>query len=334
MEFGNIEHVILMGNGLLTANCAGQLEADGYDVLLAISPRHSQEIVTRDGDSLIEHLQKKNLKFVVSDDINADDRVTGIISNTTLGLSLGSAWIFRQEFIDLFGGNLLNMHGARLPQERGGGFSWQILRENHLGCCLIHQVDKGIDTGPIVKYKEYSFPMKCRIPQDYMDVAESEDFEFLLEFFREIKAKQTFKNIEQLEYLSTYWPRLSSEHHGYIDWDWDIWQIERFICAFDDPYKGASTFANGHRVFLKDCFLHLSDGTHHPFQSGIIYRKSPTRLFVAGNGGSIVLGTVTTQDEASIFKNIRVGDRFHTPIDLLQKAKNFRAIYTPTGLLE
>ena len=95
-------------------------------------------------------------------------RVKKEVTDNTLGLSFGSIWIFKEDYIKLFDGRLLNTHGARLPQDRGGGgFSWRILRNERLGYSLIHQVDAGIDTGNIVAVDEYVYPHSCRITLDY-----------------------------------------------------------------------------------------------------------------------------------------------------------------------
>ena len=37
--------------------------------------------------------------------------------------------------------------------------------------------------------------------------------------------------------LSQYWPRLSTETHGWIDWNWNLVNIYRFCCAFSFPYE-------------------------------------------------------------------------------------------------
>ena len=201
-----------------------------------------------------------------------------------------------------------------------------------MGCCLIHQVDEGIDTGPIIKYKEFLYPIWCRVPKDYLQVYVEQNRGFLREFFEEVRNQKDFRYIEQPEYLSTYWPRLSTEHHGYLDWNWRLRQIERFICAFDDPFKGASTFINGNRVFLKNCFVSFNDGVFHPYQTGMIYRKSADLLFVATEDGTLVIGSVTDENGEVVMAEIPLGDRFYTPLECLEKARQFRAIYTPKGL--
>jgi hypothetical protein len=112
----------------------------------------------------------------------------------------------------------------------------------------------------------------------------------------------------------------------------NLWTFspEWFSCAFDDPYKGASTFFNGLRVRLKGCFSVINDGTFHPFQKGFIYKISGSSVFVAAEEGSLIIQSA--KDDNDIFNNVIIGDRFYTPVKYLEKARQFRAVYTPVGL--
>ena len=42
---------------------------------------------------------------------------------------------------------------------------------------------------------------------------------------------------KQLKKNSTYWPRIDTESHGWINWNWSGEEILNFIKAFDDPNK-------------------------------------------------------------------------------------------------
>lgn len=332
MQFSNIDRIMLMGGGAHLLDLAAYLTESGYTVQIVTSPRHSQELVTPCGVTFIQQAEAYGLKYNICEEINTDPGILCDITSQTLGLSLGAAWIFRKKFIDRFQGKLLNMHSARLPQDRGGGVSWSILRGSRLGCCLIHQVDEGIDTGPIVKFSDFLYPVWCRVPRDYYDFLFQENEKFLLEFFAEVKNGKEFTLLQQTDYLSSYWPRLSTEYHGYLDWSWNLEQIERFICAFDDPYQGASTLVNGKRVFINGCAIAYNDGVFHPFQVGIVYRISTGLLFVATENGTLIIESISDENGRNCMDEIRVGDRFYTPRELLDKALQFRAVYTPQGL--
>ena len=266
MKFGKVDYIILFGGGELLAKFALSLIEKNFRFMVVTSERHSKESINIDSEviNLKQFLDDYKIDHHISQDVNYDNFMISKISATTCGISIGAAWIFRDSFIEHFNGKLLNVHGTRLPQNRGGGgFSWQILRSNRLGFSVIHQIETGIDTGPIIKYKEFFYPASCRIPRDYKELYIKNTYSLLNEFLEDIKNNREFKCINQRECFSIYWPRLSTEMHGFIDWTWPLQDIELFICAFDDPYKGASTFINGRRVFLKKCFSDFNDGRFH-----------------------------------------------------------------------
>ena len=121
-----------------------------------------------------------------------------------------------------------------------------------LGFCLLHQVDGGIDAGPVVAVREFLYPPASRIPADFQTVYEKENLAFLADLFsRIIKKKTAFPITSQPEYLSSYWPRLHTLSHSWIDWSMPVDDLDRFVCAFDDPYAGSQTLWNETPVFLK-----------------------------------------------------------------------------------
>ena len=335
MNFGKISRYILFGGGQLLCLTARQLKKESYSVFVVTSERHSSEPISINESSvpLLEFLKNEHIDYIISKDIFRDSEVLNKITEDTIGISFGAAWIFRKQFIDLFNGRLLNCHGARLPQDRGaGGFSWRILRDERVGVSLIHQIDPGVDTGDIILFKEYTYPHTCRHPIDYQIYSIGQYQDLLIKFFQLVKDKKPFECITQQEYFSSYWPRLATDIHGYIDWSWTLRDIERFICAFDDPYNGASTLLNGKRVKLKKSYSSLNDGIFHPFQKGFIYRISEDVVFIATEQGSLLVNEVFDDNGINIKHDLRVGDRFYTPMKYIEEAKQFRAVYTATGL--
>lgn len=334
MHFGIIEDYLLFGGGALLAQFALELKKKGKLFGVVTSERHAKEHITSPaGISLEAFLAKEAVKLIISSDINSDRKVLSAISSKTLGVSIGAAWVFKPSFIDRFNGKLVNLHGSRLPRDRGGGgFSWRILRNDRLGCSLIHLVDKGIDTGKIVAFEEYSFPPSCHIPLDYHAYSIDQYLSLLRTFINDIDKDKEFKLLSQPEYLSTYWPRLSTDHHAYIDWSWKLKEIEQFICAFDNPYNGAITFLNGKRIRLKNCISTSSDGTFHSFQQGLVYRLTANGVFVACRGGSLIIQDIRDYNNLSKVDQIGLGDRFYTPYEFLEQARQYRAVYTTTGL--
>ena len=333
--FGTIDKYLLFGGGLLLIHTARRLKELGFQVLTITSQRHSIETRSIDSktNTLIDWLEQDQIEYVISDDITTDAQVLNAISDKTIGLSFGAGWIFKQEFIDLFKGNLLNMHGAQLPRNRGGGgFSWRILQGDRVGVSLIHKIDSGVDTGDIVFSEEYIYPETCKVPLDFLEYSVKKYNELLNVFFHKVSNQDLFKISSQDEKFSTYWPRLSTEVHGYINWNWTLEDIERFICAFDDPYDGASTFLHKTKVRIKKCHSSYEDGDFHPFQTGLIYRKIDNCIFVATEKGSIVVNEILDVTGNNLMETLKVGDRLYTPQEFINSSMQYRAIYTPVGL--
>ncbi|MDD2655124.1 MAG: formyltransferase family protein [Candidatus ainarchaeum sp.] len=335
MRFGKINNYILMGQGEVLFRLAKMVKQRGHGLLVVISPRDRGDKVPVDGGfrSLEDLLKSESIEFMVSQDINNEAALKFRITKNTLGISSGAAWLFKGAFIKLFEGRLINLHGTRLPQDRGGGgFSWRILRGERVGYSIVHRIDEGVDTGSILKCREYVYPHSCRVPADYQKYSASKYIEMLEEFLGEVEKEKDFQEASQQEYFSAYWPRLATDIHGYINWGWKLEDIDRFICAFDDPYKGAATFINGTKARLKKSGTWVNDGPFHPFQKGMVYRISGGNVFVATESGTLILGSVEDDNGASMIQKIKVGDRFYTPAEHLEKAMQFRAVYTSTGL--
>lgn len=332
MNFGKIDQFMIFGAGQLLVDVVLMLKKSGRKVHVATSERNVSDNLMIDRKPLKTFLYENDIDFIVSEDVNKDPRIVQCIDSSTLGISVGAPWIFKDELINRFSGKLINSHGARLPQNRGGGgFSWRILRDDRLGYSVIHQLNTGLDTGAIVSYSEYYFPHSCRVPVDYEKYSHEKNMQLFKEFISGIESGIDFSPIGQPEYLSSYWPRLSTEIHGYIDWSWDLKDIERFICAFDDPYIGATTYINNNKVRLKACMSGTSDGYFHPFQRGIIYRISNGTFFIATPGGSLIVNDVRDEFENDFRDKLRVGDRFYTPSELIDDALKSRVVYTPKG---
>jgi len=156
--------------------------------------------------------------------------------------------------------------------------------------------------------------------------------DFVLGFIEELRQQVvSVDTVKQSDYFSTYWPRLSTEKNGWIDWSEKIESLERFICAFDDPYEGSKTFLNEQKVYIKDVMIDFSDPQFHRFQSGIIYRKRPSWISVCANGGTLIIKKIVDENGSNLLDTIKVGDRFSTPL-LHLESRYERVVYTPSGI--
>lgn len=325
---------MLLGGGAEIVPLANFVASQGKAVQIITSPRHAVEVFDPAG-TVEECAKASNISFLVAEDIASSSAIDAIGDMSgAVALSFGAAWIFKPRMIvDVFANRLFNLHGTRLPQNRGGGcWSWQILMGNRFGFNLLHVIDGGVDTGDIVAYKEFIYPASCRTPMDYMGYYAQQNFSFITEFLqRTFSGSVAVTPRAQPEYLSTHWPRLNTNVHGWIDWNWRVEQLDRFICAFDDPYGGAQTVWNGESIRLKSVLADYADISCHPAQSGIVFRKNAGWLVIACNGGNIIVQRVLDSEGRDIHDRVRVGDRFFTPQTMLEQMAE-RVVYTPVGL--
>ena len=319
----------------MAALCRSLVQRDLAAMLFA-SPRHLDDPVDKDGTTLREVLKQLRTPYCSTDDINTEPALSDFLTPSTLGLALGAAWVFEEDLVNRFDGKLLDFMGIALPQYRGGAhYTWQILRQNKQGCCNLQVIHGGIETfhkGEIINRKEYFFPASVSIPQDYFDAAIPHEVSFLEQFLDEVAQGKDFELHSLQESMSSYFPFLYTEKHGFIDWRWRTEEIDRFICAFDSPYAGASTLVDGQRVYLKNCHVEYNDGTFHPFQSGLVYRKTNDALFVATRDGTLVVKQILDAEGSDVSENIESGQRLYTPQRYLEEAMMFQALYGPEGI--
>lgn len=286
--------------------------------------------------------QSKNIKKInyrVFDKVNAECKkfiVKNFDIEKTLFVSLGSRIIFSEKIIKKFlKNNLVNFHNSRLPLDAGGGsMSWRILRNDRIDNQLVHLVDKGIDTGPIIYSKNSLFPHNCVIPQEMEEYSTKLFISFFEAFIKEIKLGKKFLLKNQSNYLGRYNPRLNTNINGWIDWDMSSENLIRFINAFDDPYPGALTSINKKIVRIKKAQLHDGDSINHPFMSGLISRHDKDWLVVSTADKSMILiEKVLNKKNKNIISDLKQGDRFVTSLSKLYLARKDRIKYNSRGLI-
>ncbi|MFQ5890823.1 MAG: hypothetical protein ACE5JR_12325 [Gemmatimonadota bacterium] len=338
MRFNRIDRIILFGGAPLLARSAEALADDGYELFVFTSPRHAHEAVTPDGRRLEEVLASLGTPYWVTDDINGEKALPGLISSSTLGLGMGEAWSFGRELIDAFEGQLVDVMGIPLPRYRGGAhYSWMILAGERRMACNIQLINEEMaqafhDSAAIVHRREYELGPGVRVPQDYFDAAVPAELEFIREFLALIEEGWEFELRFLDERQSLLFPRLKTAIHGWIDWSWSGELIERFICAFDRPYPGAGTFLSDRAVRLREARL-VNGERLHPFQSGLVVRVNEDEgVVVATTSGLLAIRDVRSE-EGEGTPAIVHGMRFTTPREVLERALREDVRYASTGVV-
>ena len=336
-----VKTLILFGGGSLIVEFARKSIKRNIKTYIFAVTRHLEEVIDIENSLTLKvALEKEGIPFYHIKDINDSPELRSIVSEATVGIGVGEAYTFNKETIDLFKGRLFDFMVIRLPQYRGGAhFTWQILRRDRIGCWNIQLINEEMipgvyDSGEILRTREYTIPQWARIPQDYFKIANEEALRLFIEFMDEIQEGKEFELNRLEENISSYFPRLYTLKHGFINWSWDTDDIEAFICAFDEPYAGASTFLNEKRVFLKRCQTEYGEGRFPPFMSGLVYRIFNESVFIATKDGALIVRSVMDEKGNNIVKELKVGQRFYTPHKYLEEAMLFNAEYDTEGLMK
>jgi methionyl-tRNA formyltransferase len=324
-SISNLKNVLLIGSATNISTIYKIVQDQGLKVGVVTSPDQEVEIKGKCPYSVFPKLDDSFHNFVLSN----------YPPENTLFVSLGARWIFKKDVIKLMGNNLVNFHGSRLPFDAGGGgFSWRILKKDRIDNQLVHLIDEGIDTGPIITSSTSVFPPNCVTPSDFEYYHRSKFQVFFRDFLIDLVKGVKFPLKNQVDYLGCYNPRLMTDENGWIDWEWNGEQIVDFINAFDDPYNGASTIINKERVRLKKCQLHGGEQGSHPFLTGIIFRKHSDFIVVSTGGRySIVIEDVLGENGINIVDKLKVGDRFYTKNQDIYKSRTTRVNYGPNGCI-
>ncbi|MDP6926784.1 MAG: formyltransferase family protein [Rhodospirillales bacterium] len=304
---------------------AKEAAANGVDVLI-VTERWHLDMKTANGESLSQRLEFEGLAYRELEALSANSLAEDAPPDAW-GLMVNCLWIVKKDIIDLFGGRLFNYHNARLPEERGAAaYSWRILSGITDGSLTIHHVTENLDDGDILLARDISFPESCQTPAAHYQFMAPLETEIFGEFL-DVMLSGEYPDLKpQDESLSRYWPRLKTDVHGYIDWQWSADAVCRFIRAFDDPFTGAMTFWQDTRLHLKGASIDPGADNFHPFQAGMVFRKSEEGLNIAVPGGAVIVTNVTDDDSQSLYDRIPLGTRLYTPNENLNAARATRAI--------
>jgi Formyl transferase, C-terminal domain len=326
---------ILFGSGRLLVDVGLYCQRSGWDVLVVSAPRQLQE--AEEGVTFENSLKSSGLPYRSATSLDQADWLP--IDDRTYGIGLGEVYSFPPTILAKFGGRLFDFMIIRLPHYRGGAhFTWQLLNRAAVGSWSIQTIDDEMvpgerDTGQIVATRDYPIPASARTPQDIIEAARAEGLTLFQEFSAKLEREEPLTSSSIQEGFSLFYPRLNTRENGLIDWSWNTDEIERFICAFDEPYPGASTYLGQKRVFLRSCRSSYSEGGSHPFASGLVIRSNPSYILVACRNGHLIIQKVSDEQGEIPLEQFKPGLRFFTPRDALERAMQFTAHYTSEGLV-
>ena len=273
---------------------------------------------------LKDFLEIKNIKYLVAKSLVSLNLKKLDIKNSII-LSAAPPWIFNEKIIKKFGKNFYNVHQGPLPSMKGSIAPYMIMYDIRASQVCLHQVTSGIDSGKIIFKKNVFIPSSIKTPLDVNNFLQSKNREMVKEFLIKLEKKTKFNLEKQNSFFSSYNIRLLSEINGWIDWNYKLDDLDRFIRSFGDPYTGAKTFINNKQVNIKYVEKSKEDAARHPDEVGRVIRRFEDYIVISVNEGSLYVKELFWK-RTNIISKIKSGDKFYTKIkylDLKNRRVNF-----------
>lgn len=310
-------------------------QKDGLDLVVVLGT--GADVIQRVRNAVEEHLDARTIGVTkpefCRDSINGSPELVPVerlsasvlqsalpapISRSLL-LSLGSPWIVKAEVLEVFGRRAINVHPARLPNSRGASMtSWGVLNRERQLVTTIHELVPDIDAGDVILEEVQDLEPGCTTPNQIREVSRGVTDRVLHRFFGAIAAGHPLPMRRVDVSSGAYFPPLSTDVHGWINWDWGGADIEAWIYAFSDPYTGSRTTLNGAGVRILQGRFIPAEARHHPYAHGIIVSLANESLRVAVKGGHLVIPTEAISLEVD--QPLREGYRFITPREQLERS--------------
>ena len=256
MKFGKIDNLIILGGSYISIKFLNLLKKRGIKFNFYTSKRQLNDLMPN-GISLKQNLLNYKFEFTATENINKCKKFIYSLNKSYLILGFGQPWKLNNKLLKKVENKFLDFMGIPMPEYRGGAhYSWMILNNNFKGGCFLQNVNKNSiqgysDSGHYFMKLFYKYPKNLSIPNDYFEFSIKKEMNFLNNFISKLKNEKDFKLKKITETKSSNFPRLNTDINGFINWDYNIDELNRFINAFSNPYRGASTFYKNKRVYLK-----------------------------------------------------------------------------------
>ncbi len=230
----------------------------------------------------IEIYQPKNLKGI--DTIKKLKKI-----NADVFIVIAYGQILSEEILQIPTYGCLNVHGSILPKYRGAApIHYAVKNGDEETGVTIMYMDKGLDTGDIIKIGKMSISAKQNTGDVHDEMMELGS-EVLLEVLEEIE-NGTVKRVKQNDEKATFTSKISKEE-GHINFNKTSEEVLNLVRGMT-PYPSAYTILNdkkykiGEVEIVDDVELKTIEATNNSKTNGEII-KSEEEIIVKCKGGGI-----------------------------------------------
>ncbi len=278
--------------------------------IITISPQKNSKVIVPDYYDLRTFAEDKNIpiyhcnKYSLQndDDINFINKL-----NIDIAFVMGWQRLIPEKILDNVKIGVYGMHGSssNLPKGRGRSpMNWSIIEGRKHFYTNLFKYNAGIDDGDIVDTVKFSITDR--------DTAETMHFKNMISMkfliLKNINSiiSDNISLTKQGNKIPTYYPKRNPSD-SLIDWDLDIYKLERFIRAVTKPFNGAYSFIDGEVISIYDSqVFDVLDFGYKDYENGVILEVlSDDKFLVKANGGVLLVNNFSSN------KKIKNGDRFN-----------------------
>jgi len=210
-----------------------------------------------------------------------------------IGFAIGWQRLIPKNILDLFECGIFGMHGSSRDLPFGKGRSplnWSLIEDRKWFYTNLFKYESGVDNGPIIAKECFSI--------NKYDTAESLHYKNLISFTNivfnnwEHFINNNLESFPQPKLKGSFYPKREPED-SIIDWNDDIFRIERFIRAVSPPFNGAFSFLHNKKIIFLRVSIFYTDMESHSFKKekfGEICQIFPNGKFIVrANGGVFIV---------------------------------------------
>lgn len=237
--------IAIIGRTRPLIRAAELLRDAGYDIPIVWTARSEPYYAATESD-FRELAASVGAKFIQSPDTRTSNGIS-LFREVECDAALSINWpvVMPSALLALFRLGILNAHAGDLPRYRGNACpNWALLNQETRIGLTIHQMDSGLDSGPIILKRYLDIDQTTYISDVYHWLDRTIPGAFLdgVERLADPAFSPTPQDLVGMEVLRTY-PRRPSD--ALIDWRQDAFEIHRLVRASSRPFAGAFTWLEG-----------------------------------------------------------------------------------------
>lgn len=266
-----------------------QLVEKGIDIVCAFTNKHSDEIVDYTEEVGLKAFvgnprEGKGLAWIKDNGVEFDNI-----------LSINYLFILEGDILRQAKNAAVNFHGSLLPKYRGRTpHVWAIINGEKEAGITAHLMNEECDDGDIVK--------QLVVPIEYEDTGADILAKYnaiypglVMSVVEDLEAGE-LKHTKQDVTKATYFGKRTPED-GEINWDWQKERIRNWVRAQANPYPGAFTFINGHKITINKVTF-ADKGFMDTMTNGLVVDIENNTPFVKTQNG--VIGLVDYQADVKL----------------------------------